>query len=180
MRTSKIPRYVCTKPSPTGGIPHFNPPSLLPRIFPTCGAAFEVHGINVCVGGGRGGVLAQLNVSRAQKLCSNTHMFCRGQGQMSMCLLGQTGSTGAHSPAGTGSLDGVDDACVAWIPRGSTGSLSKPGNLGGSPGMVMGCLEVAGTRHMALHKSAGLWLEEKEEGWVPSRRRGDGGLCLPL
>lgn len=59
------------------------------------------------------------------------------------------------------------------------GSLSKPGDLGGSPGMVMGCLEVAGTRHMALHKRAGLWLE-KEEGWVPSRRGGDGGLCLPL
>lgn len=89
---------------------------------------------------------------------------------MPMCLLGQTGTTGEKAAVcsqpwlETGSLDCVVDACVAWIPRGSSGSLSKHGHLGGSPGMVVGCLGVAGTRQMALHKSAGLSLEEKGRG----------------
>lgn len=63
-----------------------------------------------------------------------------------MCLLGPTGTIGEKASVcpqlwlEKGSLNYVVNACVAWIPRGSTGSLRKHGNLGGSAGIVVGCL----------------------------------------
>lgn len=136
----------------------------------------------VCEGLGIGGVLAQLNVSRTQKLFSNAHVFCQGQGQMLMCLLGQTGTTGAKAAVcsqlwlKTGSLNCVVNACITWIPRGSIGSLSKHKNLGGSTGLVVGRLEVADTRRMPCTSVQDSCLRRKEEGWVSSRRGWDVGL----
>lgn len=95
---------------------------------------------------------------------------------MPICLLGPTSTAGEKAAVcsqpwlETGNLNCVVNACVSWIPRGSTGSLGKHANLGGSICMVLGCLGVTGARQLALHKSAGLLLEEKGEGWDSSTR----------
>lgn len=113
----------------------------------------------VC-GCGEGWELAQLNVTRTQELCSNAYVFCQGQGQIPMCLLGKRLQCSYSPDWKQAAWVVLLMPAITWIPRGSTCSLSKHVSLGGNTDKFLGCLGVADTRQLTLYKSIGLSFED--------------------